>query len=137
MNLCPHCKKEIHITISQPHGLEAAVLNGGEVPLSHIISVVAAEFGLRPISIYGRSRERTISDARLAAYWFARKLTRLSLTELGLAMGGRDHGSVLSGSRSADALRSVDAWYREHMERIAAVLQAPGPSLTVIHSRVA
>lgn len=137
MNLCPHCKNEIHLLIVQPHGSIEAVLHSGEISLSFIIQVVAAEFGLPTRMIHSQSRERRCADARLAVYWFARKHTALSLSYIGFVVGRRDHGTVHKGSRRAHDLMATVPAYREHMERIAILLQAPSKAVTVLQSSVA
>lgn len=53
-------------------------------------------------AIYSKRRVREVSFARFMAYYFARRVTEMSLPRLGLAFGNRDHTSVLHGLRRMD-----------------------------------
>jgi len=64
--------------------------------VDRIVSATADLFGVSAAALRGRSRSKSIMEARLAAYYVARHCTRLSYPELGRELG-RDHSSVLSG----------------------------------------
>jgi chromosomal replication initiator protein len=66
----------------------------------------------------GRCKAR-VSQARFAAVYAARRLTRYSQTEIGEVLGGRDHTTILNAERQAAALAQADPWFAE---RLAALL---------------
>ncbi|MBQ9875074.1 MAG: hypothetical protein IJM30_11500 [Thermoguttaceae bacterium] len=76
------------------------------VKLDDVERVVQEVFGLEPNSLKSSSRAKRCADPRAVAMWFARKRTRLALSEIGKFFGGRKHSAVLS------AQKKVDEWIR-------------------------
>jgi len=73
--------------------------------VSDILEAVSDHFGVRLPDLVGRKRSRSISRPRQIAMYLARKLTPLSLEEIGVHFGGRDHSTVLHAERVIDANR--------------------------------
>ena len=73
--------------------------------ISDILETVASHFGIRLPELVGRKRSRSISHPRQIAMYLARKLTPLSLQEIGFHFGGRDHSTVLHAERVIEAAR--------------------------------
>lgn len=63
---------------------------------------------IRLQELLGRKRTRSISHPRQLAMYLARRLTPLSLEEIGMHFGGRDHSTVLHAERSIDTERTTD-----------------------------
>jgi chromosomal replication initiator protein len=63
--------------------------------LSDITDAVAAHFGVKETDLQGKRRLKSIVLPRQVCMFLARKLTRLSLEEIGAHFGGRDHSTVL------------------------------------------
>ncbi|MBK9119274.1 MAG: chromosomal replication initiator protein DnaA [Phycisphaerales bacterium] len=63
--------------------------------VSEILEVVSKHYGVRLQDLLGRKRTRSISHPRQVAMYLARRLTPLSLEEIGMHFGGRDHSTVL------------------------------------------
>ena len=61
-----------------------------------ILIKTAKTFGVSLSKLQGSSRDRQTSEARHAAMYLLRKKTSLTLREIGLLLGGRDHASVAS-----------------------------------------
>jgi len=72
-----------------------------------IIHQVAAQHGLQPDDLTGQARFGPLVKARQEAMYRLSKETRLSSSQIGKALGGRDHTTVLYG-------------IARHAERIAA-----------------
>jgi chromosomal replication initiator protein len=68
--------------------------------ISEILETVSKHFGIRLQDILGRKRTRSLSHPRQIAMYLARKLTPLSLEEIGMHFGGRDHSTVLHAERT-------------------------------------
>ena len=68
--------------------------------LRSIFTAVAKYFRITTPSLRGPSRKKGISMARKIAIYLARELTDHSLQQIGEALGGRDHSTVLHGYRS-------------------------------------
>jgi chromosomal replication initiator protein len=76
--------------------------------LSDILEAVCAHSGIRLQDLLGRRRTRSISQARQIAMYLARRLTPLSLEEIGMHFGGRDHSTVLHAHRAIELSRGND-----------------------------
>lgn len=100
----------------KPMTLETAieVLGGFETAqtrapkINDIIDTVSKHFGLKTPDLLGRKRSRSISHPRQVAMYLARRLTPLSLQEVGVHFGGRDHSTVLHAEKSVEKNRKRD-----------------------------
>jgi chromosomal replication initiator protein len=97
----------------RPMTLETAreVLEAGEprpsrtLLVTDILDTVSKHFGLRMSDLVGRKRSRSVSFPRQVGMYLARRLTPLSLEEIGSHFGGRDHSTVLHAERVIEADR--------------------------------
>lgn len=62
-----------------------------------IVEVVAEHYGITPNEIYSKDKSRSISYPRQIVMYLCRKLTDISVTEIGKNLGNRDHSTVLHG----------------------------------------
>ena len=85
--------------------------------MSAIKTWVSLEFDITESELIGGQRSRRISRARQAAYWLAKKSTRLSLPQIGAALG-KDHTSVMYGVGRATEIMAVDAQFNETVTRL-------------------
>lgn len=69
------------------------------VTLEAIIDATAEEFGITRTDILGMSRRREYVEPRQIAYALGHDMAGLSLPDVGRAMNGRDHTTVLHGVR--------------------------------------
>jgi chromosomal replication initiator protein len=74
-----------------------------------IIGSVALAFGLAPADITGRSRMKSVAEARAVACYVARRCTRMSFPEIGRAVD-RDHTTVMTAVKMVTARRLRDRW---------------------------
>lgn len=84
---------------------------------SRIISAVAAEFSLTPEQLCGQDRTAHHCTARFVAIGLLMEMTQLSLPAIGRRLGGRDHTTVLHGSRRAHELFASEA-VRNRLDQI-------------------
>ena len=92
-----------------------------------IVHVVAEFYGLSVADILGRSRLRTIAEARAVSYCLARDITRSSFPEIGAAFG-RDSSTItivvkdtMARAMKDEFLAKALAWCRARsLEAIAA-----------------
>ena len=85
-----------------------------------IIKKVADHFDLRVADILGRRRPDSIAFPRQVAMYLARTLTESSLSTIGEAFGGRDHGTVLHACRAVTDRMETDPGVRKavnHLDR--------------------
>ncbi len=62
-----------------------------------IVDVVSEHYSLTPSEIYSKDKSRNISYPRQIVMYLCRKLTDMSVTEIGKVLGNRDHSTVLHG----------------------------------------
>ena len=67
------------------------------VTMEQILERVATHYQVKPVDLRSKKRTRVVSLARQVVMYLARKLTPLSLEEIGQHFGGRDHSTVLYG----------------------------------------
>jgi len=65
--------------------------------VERILDVVCRHYGVKVADLQGRRRTQSIALPRQVAMSLARRLTALSLEEIGGHFGGRDHSTVLYG----------------------------------------
>jgi len=65
------------------------------ITIDQIQRRVAEQFEMRVQDMASRRRPQNIAFPRQIAMYLARELTTTSLSEIGEAFGGRDHGTVL------------------------------------------
>jgi chromosomal replication initiator protein len=77
-----------------------------EISVPQIMAAVTRHFSVRISDLQGKKRSQSITLPRQICMHLARKLTRLSLEEIGGYFGGRDHTTVLHADRKIeDSLR--------------------------------
>lgn len=65
------------------------------ISIDKIHRLIATHFDIRVQDIIGKQRTKNLALPRQIAMYIARKVTSLSLPEIGTAFGGRDHTTVL------------------------------------------
>lgn len=88
------------------------------VTLLDIQQAVLEEFQVRPADLHSRKRTRSIVVPRQICMYLARKHTDLSLGEIGIYFGGRDHSTVLHGITKIRTLKDQDARIRNAIANI-------------------
>lgn len=78
------------------------------ITIELIQKAVCEALGLRIQDIKSKKRTREISNARKLAMYIAKKLTNLSLIEIGKAFGGKDHATVIYACKQIEKNRQKD-----------------------------
>lgn len=92
--------------------------------LGDILDLVSSHFGIRVQDLLSRKRTRSISHPRQVAMYLARKLTTMSLEEIGAHFGGRDHSTVLHAERAIETDRATDHDLAKALTHLSARLLA-------------
>lgn len=91
--------------------------------MSTIIRAVSGYYGVPVLDIKSARRTADVMRPRLVCYYLGRHLTALSLPQVGMHLGGRDHTSILSGVRKIMRLLDAgDELLRAELEAICASL---------------
>ena len=99
---------------------------GCDVDIETIVKTVATHFGITREEILSRSRARRVAWPRHVAAYLCRKLTSASLPEIGEAMGGRNHSSILRAVRSVKDSMSGEPALAERINRLETLLGRGG-----------
>jgi chromosomal replication initiator protein len=75
----------------------------GPIPAERIVACVAEHFALAESAILGGGREKLVSTARAVAMYLARQHTGMSFPEIGRAIGGKNHSTVIAACQRIEA----------------------------------
>ena len=70
--------------------------------MADIIAHASRVFGIPAVQITGPARCKDRCRARFAVCKLAYEMTRLTYTQIGLRLGGRDHSSIINLHHNAD-----------------------------------
>ncbi len=79
------------------------------VHVSDIESAVASFFGITPANLHSPKKNRTVALARHLSMYLTRKHTRMSSSEIGRVMGGKNHATVLLACRKVEEIVEKNA----------------------------
>ncbi len=88
-----------------------------EIQPDEVVRTVAKTFGVPMAELLGRGRSRKIALPRQIAMYLLREEANISLPQIGEALGGRDHTTVIYGcDKIADLLERDDRLRRQVIE---------------------
>lgn len=94
------------------------------IRVQDIVLASAEYYGLPEVDVISHRRDQRLVRARHVAAWIATRLTTYSLPQIGAAMGGRDHTTILHGVRKIDREREADPALAREIGEIADALVA-------------
>jgi chromosomal replication initiator protein len=94
----------------------------GPIDLDVVIDTVAWVHGLTRDELLSRDRSRRVAWPRHIAAYMCRKLTAASLPEIGHALGGRNHTSILRAVRSVAERQSGDTSFAAKLQQMEKML---------------
>ena len=97
--------------------------HNGPVSIDSVIDTVAWAHGISRQELLSRDRTRRVAWPRHVAAYLSRKLTNASLPEIGEALGGRNHTSVLRAVRSVAERAAADTACKSRLEEIERILR--------------
>jgi chromosomal replication initiator protein len=83
-----------------------------------VLEAVSEVFDVDPGALLGRSRAREVALPRQIAMYILRKEAKISLPQIGQALGGRDHTTVMHGCDKINDLLERDEQLRRQVARI-------------------
>ncbi len=84
---------------------------------AHVVNVVASAFGITPEKLLGRDRTRAVALPRQVVMYLLRQEANVSLPQIGEAMGGRDHTTVMYAcEKVADMIERDDHLRRQVLQ---------------------
>jgi len=92
--------------------------------LKEIIAVVAKHLAIPQKLLKSGSRKQSIVFARAVVVFLARELSQTSYEEIGHALGGRDHTTIIHSYSKIERQRESDAATRETLDQLTRVLSS-------------
>lgn len=85
-----------------------------EITVELIIDIVADHYNISPADLLSNKRNRNISYPRQICMYLCREYTHISLDEIGIKMGRRDHSTIMHGIKKiTDDLEKEDVALQE------------------------
>lgn len=97
--------------------------NTNLVTVEQIQKMVAEYYGIHFSDMSSRRRPASIAFPRQIAMFLTRKLTKLSLVDIGEAFGKRDHGTVIHAGKKVRLEMERDSEVRGAVEKLNAALE--------------
>ncbi len=91
---------------------------GMGITLDRITQLVCGRYEVKIADLRSKRRSRSISEPRQVIMFIARKLTKMSLQEVGDHFGGRDHSTVLYAVRQIEKRYTSDPSFAAALERL-------------------
>ena len=92
---------------------------GVGITIDKISALICQRFDVKLADLRSKRRSRSISEPRQIIMFLARRLTSLSLDEIGDFFGGRDHSTILYGVRKVEERYAGDPTLAATLERVA------------------
>ena len=89
-----------------------------EVTADRLCEVVCGHFNLDREQLNSTKRTRDIALARQAAMYLCKKYTKMPLSAIGKAIGGKNHATVLHACKTIGNLMETDREFRHQMEEL-------------------
>ena len=87
-----------------------------EVSIDYIQKVVSKYFDMDVATLQSKTRKRHVVQARQLAMFFAKRMTKSSLANIGNKIGQRDHATVLHACKTVDNLTETDKQFKKYVE---------------------
>lgn len=95
-----------------------------KITVQKIQETVSDFYNVKRELIQSASRKREIVQARQVTMFFIKKHTELSLSQIGVQVGNRNHATVLHACNTIRDLSEVDKGFRSDIEEIERLLQS-------------
>ena len=95
-----------------------------KVTLNDILNKVSEMYNISIEDIISKSRQSKIVMPRFVAMYLTRKLTDMTVSDIGKQFGDRDHSTVLNAINKVEQEITKDADFKEHIDGIIAELKS-------------
>ena len=95
-----------------------------EITIDHIIDVVCENMAIDRARLNSSDRTREVAIARQLAMYLAKQYTKSPLAAIGVAIGGRNHATVLHSCKTIANLMDTDKAFRAQVEEMEKLVSA-------------
>jgi chromosomal replication initiator protein len=95
-----------------------------EITIDHIIDTICEQMNVDKERLLSAERTREVAIARQIAMYLAKQLTKVPLTAIGTALGGRNHATVLHSCKTITNLMETDQSFRLQVEELEKLVSA-------------
>lgn len=88
------------------------------ISIQDIVDVVSRHFDISPKDLNGKRRNRSIAVPRQICMYLARCLTKLSLEEIGMHLGSRDHTTVMHACAKVGQIAKEDPKFKTLLDEL-------------------
>ncbi len=89
----------------------------------NVLRAVSVTFGVAEEALVAKRRDKEVVLPRQAAMYLMRELIGASLSDVGVALGGRNHSTVLHGCEKVALLLGTDEGLRRHVDAARCLAQ--------------
>ncbi len=100
----------------------------GDLEPRAVVAAVASAFGINPEKLLSRDRSRDVALPRQVAMYLLREEGNLSLPQIGEALGGRDHTTVMYAIEKVADLIETDDFLRRQVLQVREQLYGRQPA---------
>ena len=117
--------QELSLQLARQCLRELFTLQRGQPSIDDILRAVTARYGVKLSDLQSRRRTNAVVVPRQVGMYLARRVTRMSLEEIGRYFGGRDHSTVLYAIEKVTRLSREDEAMRANLTELLLELQGP------------
>lgn len=111
-------KKTLDLNLTKEILKDFLVEENNIITVEHIQKTVAEYFQIKLTDIKSQKKLKTIAIPRQIAIYLSRKLTQLSLNDIGNKFGGKDHSTIIHSINKIKKLIETDNTIKKHIECI-------------------
>ena len=115
--------RQISVDLCRDALKDLLALQSRQISIDNIQKTVADYYKIKVSEMYSKKRSRNIARPRQVAMALAKELTHLSLPDIGEAIGGRDHTTVLHACRKIAALKTTSHEITRDFDSLLKVLR--------------
>ena len=129
LGFCVLNQQKITLEVVRQCLRELFTVRKGQASIEDIMRAVSDRFGVKQAELQSRRRTQAIAYPRQLGMYLARRITRMSLEEIGGHFGGRDHSTVLYAVQKITDLTKKDERTLALVTELSLELQAHEPDL--------
>ncbi|MBM3944804.1 MAG: chromosomal replication initiator protein DnaA, partial [SAR202 cluster bacterium] len=118
---------DVDVTVEAAHKVVAESLNQAKRPRPterSVVDAVSSYFRIDKDTLLGRRRDKQTALARQVAMYLLREEAQLGFSQIGRALGGKDHSTALHACQKIAQQSAVDAHLRQDLLNIRDSLRA-------------